>query len=154
MAGLLLSEKYGSFFQMQLLALMPVVLAIVEDFPSGSSMSDYTCCQQLKATLVIGHLSFALSTILPVFNFLCIISVCLLCPLGIFHFLKITKGWAFLSIPLQSSGWLCLGSRLPWRHQLGLMRDFFYLFGVIDNPCTLRWQFAPLQNTFELLFSH
>ena len=73
---------------MQLLALMPVVLAIVEVFP----MSDYTCCQQLKATLVIGHLSFALSTILPVFNFLCIISVCLLCPLGIFHFLKITKG--------------------------------------------------------------
>ena len=65
-AGLLLSEKYGSFFQMQLLALMPVVLAIVEDFPSGSSMSDYTCCQQLKATMVIGllpSLPFSLSLI-------------------------------------------------------------------------------------------
>ena len=45
--------------------------------------------------------------------------------------------------------WMALfGEQAPLKAPTGANERFFYLFGVIDNPCTLRWQCAPLQNTF------
>ena len=121
-------------FQMWLQTLMPMMLAILGVFPSGFSLSDSMCYQQLKvAMVIIFHvcLSFHMSHFsLPTRLFVCWTLL--------WHsvFWNQTKGWGLLSIPLQPSGRLCLGSWLPWRQSKLMKYQMIWsscIFGIIAD---------------------